>query len=74
MRRFRWGATNRPLLKRPGSGYGRMSYGAPGPTQEVEPRQDIVPEMFTENSENPVVRTTFARDFETKTTIDLTSD
>jgi hypothetical protein len=80
MRRFGWGATNRPLLKRPGAGYGRSANGAPGPMQDVQPREEIVPEMFTENTESPVIRTTYATDFRgnTKTqergetTIDLT--
>lgn len=63
MRRFGWGATNRPLLKRPGGGYGRLSHGAPGPLQDVTPSEEIVPEMFLENSEEPLVQTRYASDF-----------
>lgn len=47
MRRFRRGATNGPSMLRPGAGYGRLCFGAPGPTQEVDPREDLVPELFT---------------------------
>ncbi len=78
MRRFNFGATNRPALKRPGSPFGQLTYGAPGPCKEVEPREEIVPEMFLENSEKPKVRTTYVADFnipsrrvEAETTIDL---
>lgn len=59
MRRFRNGATQRPIFKRPGVAYGQYCYGAPGPTREVEPRKDMVPEMFTENSEQPLQQTYF---------------
>ena len=47
MRRFRQGATKGPAICRPGAGYGRLCFGAPGPTQEVEPREELVPELFT---------------------------
>ncbi|HMS24161.1 MAG TPA: hypothetical protein PKB15_00485 [Acidimicrobiia bacterium] len=47
MRRFRQGATNGPSMLRPGAGYGRLCFGAPGPTQEVEPREELHPELFT---------------------------
>lgn len=51
MRRFRRGATTSPSMRRPGAGYGRLCFGAPGPTQEVEPRGDITPEMFLTEEE-----------------------
>ncbi len=47
MRRFRQGATKGPSLLRPGAGYGRVCYGPPGPTQEVQPREPILPELIT---------------------------
>lgn len=47
MRRFRQGASKGPGLLRPGAGYGRLCFGAPGPMEEVEPREELVPEMFT---------------------------
>lgn len=59
MRRFRNGATQRPIFKRPGVAYGQYCYGAPGPTREIEQRAAIVPEMFIENSEQPVQQTYF---------------
>lgn len=52
MRRFRQGATTGPSLKRPGAGYGKFCFGAPGPTQEVEPREELVPELFTGETKN----------------------
>jgi hypothetical protein len=52
MRRFRQGATKGPALSRPGAGYGRLCFGAPGPTQEVEPREELVPELFTGETNN----------------------
>lgn len=83
MRRFGFGATNRPGFNRPGVAYGQFSNGAPKPVKRIKPREEIVPEMFTENSECPIARTTFAEDFirernlnrdSAQTTIDLTSD
>lgn len=50
MRRFRQGATKGPSLNRPGAGYGRICFGAPGPTQEIEPREELVPDLFTQES------------------------
>ena len=52
MRRFRNGATQRPVFKRPGIAYGQYCSGAPGPTRQIKPCLDIVPEMFIENSEH----------------------
>jgi hypothetical protein len=62
MRRFRNGATQRPIFNRPGVAYGQYCYGAPGPTREVEHRRTIVPEMFIENSEQPLQQTYFIDD------------
>lgn len=59
MRRFRNGATQRPIFKRPGVIYGQYSYGPPRPTRDVEARTDMVPEMFIENSEQPLQQTYF---------------
>ncbi|HQZ14565.1 MAG TPA: hypothetical protein PLT55_01820 [Acidimicrobiia bacterium] len=52
MRRYRQGATKGPAISRPGAGYGRLCFGAPGPTQEVEPREDLVPQLFTGETTN----------------------
>ncbi|MFN8016262.1 MAG: hypothetical protein U0R17_06630 [Acidimicrobiia bacterium] len=73
MRRFRRGATKGPSILRPGAGYGRLSFGAPGPTQSVEPREDLSPEMFFDNT----VKTQaidFARQKDGDTIIDLTNE
>ncbi len=59
MRRFRNGATQRPVFKRPGIAYGQYCSGAPGPTRQIKPCLDIVPEMFIENSEQPLQQTYF---------------
>ena len=76
MRRFRNGATQRPVFKRPGIAYGQYCSGAPGPTRQIKPygqysygpprptrdveaRTDMVPEMFIENSEQPLQQTYF---------------
>lgn len=78
MRRFRQGATKGPGLLRPGAGYGRICFGAPGPTQEVEPREELEPEHFT-GEELPAAKT-FVSDFNEKeksrgdTIIDLTNE
>jgi hypothetical protein len=87
MRRFRQGATNRPApgLVRPGAGYGRLSFGAPGPTQAVEPAEELHPQMFTDldvdhRSLNvPVTADDFVNDVrlidsEGRTVIDLTRE
>ena len=78
MRRFRQGATKGPGLLRPGAGYGRLCFGAPGPTQEVEPREELEPELFT--GESREVSASSAQDFRKlkdshgDTIIDLTND
>ncbi len=77
MRRFRQGATNGPSMLRPGAGYGRLCFGAPGPTQEVEPREELSPELFTgEVYEAPTYHVSdfFSKDARGDTIIDLTND
>lgn len=78
MRRFRQGATKGPGLQRPGAGYGRLCFGAPGPTREVEPRGELEPEMFTgEKLEQPQPTardTRKSKNATGDTIIDLTND
>lgn len=78
MRRFRQGATKGPGLLRPGAGYGRLCFGAPGPTQEVEPREEIVPELFTgeklEAPKSSVQDFKKSKNADGDTIIDLTND
>lgn len=79
MKRFCFGAANRPGFKRPGVPYGQLASGAPRPERDVELLGELVPEMFTENTPTPTVRTTPIRDLVPgrqvgQTTIDLTSD
>ena len=77
MRRFRRGATKGPSDLRPGAGYGRLCFGAPGPTQEVEPREELIPELFHDGAYET---TSYAQDFSLRdddhgdTIIDLTNE
>lgn len=61
MRRFRRGATKSPTNSRPGAGYGRICFGAPRPMQDVEPLDELVPELFTGEK---ILRTTQLFDYE----------
>ena len=60
MRRFGYkGAAQRPMYNRPSVPFGQYSFGAPGPTREVELCGPIVPEMFLENTGDPLQKTYF---------------
>lgn len=78
MRRFRQGATTGPAIRRPGAGYGNYCCGAPGPTQEVQPSRELVPEMFTGEAIVPEsMSNKFAsklKDSQGNTIIDITKD
>ena len=65
MRRFNYGATQRPTYNRPGVPFGQYGYGAPGPTREVKLAAPIVPEMFLENTAEPLQKTYFVDSHQT---------
>lgn len=81
MRRFRQGATNGPSLPRPGAGYGKLCFGAPGPLQDVDPREELIPEHFsgevtpgTPAHATDFTRATKEQDAQGNTVIDLTNN
>jgi len=78
MRRDRQGATKGPAISRPGAGYGKFCFGAPGPTQEVEPREELVPELFTGEPIDSAIASSLTskkpQEDHGDTIIDITSD
>lgn len=64
MRRNAFGATNRPLLARPGNGYGRPTRRCPGPMYDVVPAPSPDPRQFCAPIPTPQLVWTVARNLE----------